>query len=95
MDARPQRDLLVSIPMKAKVTVRLKREVLDPEGDAIQKALVRMGHTRIKSVRVGKVFEIETDGSVGETLSADLRSALEKAAGELLANPVTEDFEIA
>ncbi len=81
--------------MKAKVTVRLKREVLDPEGDAIQKALVRMGHTRIKSVRVGKVFEIETDGSPGETLSAELRSALEKAAGELLANPVTEDFEIA
>ena len=81
--------------MKAKVTVRLKREVLDPEGDAIQKALVRMGHTRIKSVRVGKVFEIETDGSSDEMLSADLRSALEKAAGELLANPVTEDFEIA
>ncbi len=77
--------------MKAIVTVRLKREVLDPQGDAVSRALARQGFSHVRSVRVGKVVELEiADGISAETAHAELA----KMADALLANPVTEDYEI-
>ncbi len=76
--------------MKASVIVRLKSEVLDPEGDAIRGALSRLGFGGVTNVRVGRVFEIEIEG----TAKAELEKALSAMADQLLANPVTEDFEI-
>ncbi len=76
--------------MKASVVVRLKPEVLDPEGDAIRGALGRLGFEGVASVRVGRVFELEIEGGDKPALE----KALAKMADELLANPVTEDFEV-
>ena len=60
--------------MKATVVVRLKTEVLDPQGDAVRRALSTMGFTGIKGVRVGKIIEIEIDdaavGESGEAVNA-------------------------
>ena len=47
--------------MKALVHVTLKPDVLDPQGKAIQKASVSLGHAGVSSVRQGKMFEIELD----------------------------------
>lgn len=77
--------------MKASVVVRLKPEVLDPQGDAVRKALEKLGFTGLKGVRVGKVIEIEIDDAAA---GADLKARLGKMADELLANPVTEDYEV-
>ena len=77
--------------MKASVVVRLKPEVLDPQGDAVRKALEKLGFSGIKGVRVGKVIEIELDDAAA---GSDLKARLGKMADEMLANPVTEDFEI-
>ena len=79
--------------MKATVTVTLKPEVLDPQGDAVRKALEKLGFEGIKGVRVGKLIEIELDEAHGK--APDLADKLRKMADELLANPVTEDYEIA
>jgi len=79
--------------MKATVYVRLKGEVLDPQGDAVRRALGTMGFDDIKNVRIGKLIELEL-GSAGSGDESSMRSALEKAANELLANPVIEDYEI-
>ena len=76
--------------MKATVLVRLKSEVLDPQGDAVRRALGKLGFEGVKGVRVGKLIEIDLDDSAG----ADVKARLEKMADEMLANPVTEDFEI-
>jgi phosphoribosylformylglycinamidine synthase len=76
--------------MKATVLVRLKGEVLDPQGDAVRRALVRLGFEGVKGVRIGKLIEIELDGESSE----ELRNRLSKMADEILANPVIEDFEI-
>ncbi len=76
--------------MKATVLVRLKSEVLDPQGDAVRRALGKLGFEGVKGVRVGKLIEIEID----EAPKAELKPRLEKMADELLANPVIEDFEI-
>ena len=77
--------------MKATVLVRLKSEVLDPHGDAVRRALGKLGFDGVKGVRVGKLIEIELDDAAAGT---DLKARLEKMSDEMLANPVIEDFEI-
>jgi len=78
--------------MKATVLVRLKSEVLDPQGDAVRRALGKLGFDGVKGVRVGKLIEIEMDDTAAA--GADLKDRLSKMADEMLANPVIEDFEI-
>ena len=78
--------------MKATVIVRLKPEVLDPQGNAVRRALDKLGFAGVKDVRVGKVIEIEIDDEHGR--APDLRQRLAKMADEMLANPVIEDYEI-
>ena len=78
--------------MKATVVVRLKPEVLDPQGDAVKRALGKLGFEGMKGVRVGKIIEIELDEAQGETKGLEER--LRKMADELLANPVIEDYEV-
>ena len=78
--------------MKAKVVVRLKPEVLDPQGNAVKRALDKLGFAGVKDVRVGKVIEIELDEEHGR--APNLREHLAKMADEMLANPVIEDYEV-
>ena len=74
----------------ARVIVRLKPEVLDPQGDAVRHALERLGFEGLKGVRIGKIIEIETAGDA----SPELKARLAKMADEMLANPVTENYEV-
>jgi phosphoribosylformylglycinamidine synthase PurS subunit len=76
--------------MKARVTVTLKPGILDPQGKAIEGALRSLGVGGIASVRQGKVFDIELDGS--DRASAE--SNLKQAADKLLANTVIENYRI-
>jgi phosphoribosylformylglycinamidine synthase subunit PurS len=77
--------------VKATVFVRLKPEVLDPQGDAVRRALGTLGFEGVKGVRIGKLIEID----LGEGAEAgDVKARLAKMADELLANPVIEDYEI-
>ena len=76
--------------MKARIYVTLKREVLDPQGDAVKQALGALGFAGVKDVRVGKLVEIELEGASDEARKAELRAMCEK----LLANPVIENFEL-
>lgn len=76
---------------KATVIVRLKGEVLDPQGDAVHRGLERLGFSGVKGVRVGKIVEIELDSKLE---AAELEASLATMADELLANPVIEDYEI-
>ncbi len=78
--------------MKATVYVRLKQEVLDPQGDAVKRALDTLGFGGVKGVRIGKLIEIELDASAGTP--AELEKKLAAMADEMLANAVIEDFEI-
>jgi len=79
--------------MKANVYVTLKQEVLDPQGDAVKRALHALHFEDVKRVRIGKLIEIELDGSDPNAASTELKQMCEK----LLANPVIEDvrFELA
>ncbi|HEX6585473.1 MAG TPA: phosphoribosylformylglycinamidine synthase subunit PurS [Solirubrobacterales bacterium] len=70
--------------MKAKVLIRPKQGILDPQGKAVERALPALGFEGIHDVRVGRLVELETDDP------AQLDALCEK----LLANPLIEDFEI-
>ncbi|ALC06711.1 hypothetical protein CDES_11785 [Corynebacterium deserti GIMN1.010] len=69
------------------VNVMPKAEILDPQGQAVHRALGRIGVTGVSDVRQGKRFELEVDESVTET-------DLKKIAETLLANTVIEDFDV-
>ena len=70
--------------MKAKVLIRPKEGILDPQGKAVERALPALSFEGIHDVRVGRLIELETDDP------AKLDALCEK----LLANPLIEDFEI-
>ena len=70
------------------VDVMLKPEILDPQGRAVQGALVRLGLSGVADVRQGKQFVIELEGDLDDAR----RATLEELAGELLSNPVIENY---
>jgi phosphoribosylformylglycinamidine synthase len=76
--------------MKARVTVTLKSGILDPQGKAIEGALKSLGISGVSSVRQGKVFDIEVEG----TDRARVETALKDAADKLLANTVIENYRV-
>ncbi|ANI91577.1 phosphoribosylformylglycinamidine synthase subunit PurS [Dietzia timorensis] len=69
------------------VEVMPKQEILDPQGQAIHRALGRLGHEGVSDVRQGKRFELEVSDDVSDT-------ELEKIADSLLANTVIEDWKV-
>jgi phosphoribosylformylglycinamidine synthase PurS subunit len=78
--------------MKVTVYVRLKGEVLDPQGDAVKRALGTLGFEGVSSVRVGKLIELEVEDKLAK--APDFEARMKKMADEMLANPVIEDYEI-
>ncbi len=80
----------LSQEMKARVTVTLKTGILDPQGKAIEGALKSLGVGGVASVRQGKVFDIEVDG----TDRSRTEAALKEAAEKLLANTVIENYRV-
>jgi phosphoribosylformylglycinamidine synthase subunit PurS len=78
--------------VKATVYVRLKGEVLDPQGDAVKRALGTLGFEGVSNVRIGKLIEMDIDDKLAR--APDFQRRLEKMADEMLANPVIEDYEI-
>ncbi len=69
------------------VDVMLKSEISDPQGQAIHRALQRLGHDGVHGVRQGKRFELDVSDPVDEGVIGEI-------ADTLLANPVIEDFTV-
>lgn len=72
------------------VDVMPKAELLDPQGQAVQSALRRLGVAGVASVRQGKRFEIVVDGQLTQERLAEM----EHVAETLLSNPVIEDYAL-
>ena len=72
--------------MKAKVIVMPKQSILDPQGVAVREAMRHHGLPGVKSVRVGKMLEVEVDG-------AD-EAKMHEICRDLLSNPVIEDYQL-
>ncbi|MDE3026302.1 MAG: phosphoribosylformylglycinamidine synthase subunit PurS [Acidobacteriota bacterium] len=75
--------------MKATVLVRPKAGILDPQGDAVERALGHLGFA-VSDARVGKVVDLEVNAED----EAAARAQVEKMCEQLLANPLIESYEI-
>jgi phosphoribosylformylglycinamidine synthase len=68
-----------------------RKGLLDPQGKAVADALHTLGFRAVSDVHVGRHLVIETGAADAAAAEASVR----EMCGRLLANPVTEDFEIA
>jgi phosphoribosylformylglycinamidine synthase subunit PurS len=70
--------------VRARVLIRPKAGILDPQGEAVERALPALGFTDIANVHVGRLVELDVDDA----------SELEDMCEQLLANPLVEDYEV-
>ena len=70
--------------MRARVLIRPKEGILDPQGQAVERALPALGFEGVSHVHVGRLVELDVDDP----------SQLHRMCEELLANPLIEDYEI-
>jgi len=73
------------------VHITPRRGILDPQGKAVADALHTLGFGALRDVHVGRYIVLELDAGDQQSAERDARAMCER----LLANPVTEDFEIA
>ena len=74
----------------AHVRITLRPSILDPQGQAVRRALHTLGLPLVDAVRTGKHVELVLDTDSAE----EAQAAAMRACELLLANPVTEDFEV-
>jgi phosphoribosylformylglycinamidine synthase subunit PurS len=70
--------------MRARVLIRPKAGILDPQGEAVQRALPALGFEGVDRVHVGRMVELDVQDA----------DQLEPMCEKLLANPLVEDYEI-
>ena len=76
--------------MKFKINIFLKKGVLDPEGKAIENALLNNGYNKVNNVRVGKTISL----NIKSDIKSDALERVTLMCKEMLVNNVIEDFEI-
>ena len=76
--------------MKFKINIFLKKGVLDPEGKAIENALLNKGYNKVNDVRVGKTISL----NIKSDIKSDALEQVTLMCKEMLVNNVIEDFEI-
>jgi phosphoribosylformylglycinamidine synthase len=74
----------------SKVTVTLRKSILDPQGKAVEHAVSTLGLRGVRDVRIGKHIEFRIEGDS----EAQARQVAEDVCKKLLANPVMEDYHV-
>ena len=70
--------------MRARVLVRPKAGILDPQGIAVERALPALGFQGVQNVHVGRLIELDVEDA----------SQLDEMCRQLLVNPLIEDYEV-
>lgn len=73
---------------KAKIYISLKKGVLDPQGNTVQKALQALEYENVRDVRIGKYMELTLEG----VSRAEAEEQVHEMCRKLLANPVIEEY---
>ena len=75
--------------MRATVLVRPKEGILDPQGQAVEQSLRKLGFA-VADARVGRVVDVEVDASSAD----EARERVDEMCRQLLANPLIESYEV-
>ncbi len=70
--------------MRARVLVRPKAGILDPQGIAVERALPALGFHGVQNVHVGRLIELDVEDP----------EQLDEMCRQLLVNPLIEDYEV-
>ncbi len=70
--------------MRARVLIRPKEGILDPQGQAVERALPALGFEGVTNVRIGRLVELDVDDA----------SEVPAMCERLLSNPLIEDYEV-
>ncbi len=70
--------------MRARVLIRPKDGILDPQGQTVERALPALGFTGVSDVRVGRLVELDVEDP----------ARMDEMCEKLLANPLVEDYEV-
>jgi phosphoribosylformylglycinamidine synthase PurS subunit len=70
--------------VRARVLIRPKAGILDPQGVAVQRALPALGFAGVANVHIGRLVELDVEDA----------AQLEPMCQRLLANPLVEDYEV-
>jgi phosphoribosylformylglycinamidine synthase PurS subunit len=75
---------------RVEIRVMPRASLLDPQGQAVSHALHALGFADVGDVRVGKHLVVRLEAPTRDEATARARSMCER----LLANPVTEDYQL-
>jgi phosphoribosylformylglycinamidine synthase subunit PurS len=73
-----------AIAVRARVLIRPKEGILDPQGQAVERALPALGFEGVANVHVGRLIELDVEDA----------SQVPQMCERLLANPLIEDYEV-
>jgi phosphoribosylformylglycinamidine synthase len=76
--------------LRVRVLIRPKEGILDPQGQAVERALPALGYDGVSKVHVGRLVELDVSGSN----EAEVGARVEEMCERLLANPLIESYEV-
>ena len=74
--------------MRGRVLIRPKEGILDPQGQAVERALPALGYEGVSNVHVGRMVELDVPGD------GDVSAQVAEMCEKLLANPLIESYEV-
>jgi phosphoribosylformylglycinamidine synthase subunit PurS len=75
--------------MRVRVLIRPKEGILDPQGQAVERALPALGYEGVGNVHVGRLIELDVGGD-----ERTIPARVEEMCERLLANPLIESYEV-
>ena len=77
--------------MRLKILIRLKSQILEPQGKTIEQSLVNLGFKDLTNIRQGKLIELD----IPDNLETEEKNKLiESACKKLLVNEIIEEYEV-
>ncbi len=77
--------------MRIKILIRLKNQILEPQGKVIEQSLKSLGFEEFSNIRQGKLIEIDLPDSLNEKERSE---KIDAACKKLLVNEIIEEYEV-
>ena len=77
--------------MRFKILIRLKNQILEPQGKVIEQSLKSLGFEEFANIRQGKLIELDISDKLSEVEKNDL---ITSACKKLLVNEIIEEYEV-
>jgi phosphoribosylformylglycinamidine synthase len=77
--------------MRLKILIRLKSQILEPQGKTIEQSLANLGFKDLTNIRQGKLIELDVPDNLK---SEEKNKLIESACKKLLVNEIIEEYEV-